>query len=279
MEFTPELLTLALTLLATGCLAGFTAGLFGIGGGAIMVPALYYVFTALGYPAETNMHVAIATSASVIIVTAIRSAHGHHKRGAVDWSLVWPKNPLKSWGLWIGVGALLSAVFIAGHMSGAQLTLLFGVIMTVLALQFIFGRPEWSLAKDVPGGIAPPLVGTGLGGLCALMGIGFGSIGVTLMVLCGRKIHQAIGTAAAIGFFIGFPATLGYVISGQGVAGRPPLSFGYVNLLGFALMATATFIVVPLGVKAAHRLSQEKLRMVFGICLLLLAINMIREVL
>jgi len=278
MEFTPELLKLALTLLVTGCLAGFSAGLFGIGGGAIMVPALYYVFTALGYPAEITMHLAVATSASVIIVTSIRSAHGHHKRGAVDWSLVWPKNPLKSWGLWIGVGALLSAGFLADKLTGPQLTLLFGIIMSVLALQFIFGRPEWSLAEDVPIGIAPPLAGISLGGLCALMGIGFGSIGVTLMILYGRKIHQAIGTAAAIGVFIGFPATLGYVISGQGVIGRPPLSLGYVNVLGFAIMATATFLIVPLGVKTAHRLSQEKLRMVFGICLLLLALNMIRKV-
>lgn len=279
MEFTPELVALALTLLATGCFAGFTAGLFGIGGGAIMVPALLYVFKSLGYPDEVNMRMAIATSTSVIIVTAIRSAHGHHKRGAVDWSLVWPKNLLKSWGLWIGFGAFLAATFVAEGLTSAQLTLLFGAVMAGLALQFIFGRPGWSLVKDVPGGIAPPIAGTGLGGLCALMGIGFGSIGVTLMVLCGRKMHQAIGTAAAIGFFIGLPAALGYVISGQGAAGRPPLSLGYVNVLGFAIMATATFVVVPLGVKAAHRLSQDKLRMVFGVCLLLLALNMVRDVL
>jgi uncharacterized membrane protein YfcA len=270
----PQLLSLGLALLAAGCLAGFSAGLFGIGGGAIMVPVLYYTFSALGYPESVIMHMAVATSSSVIIITSLRSAHGHHKRGAVDWTLVWPKNILKSWGLWIGAGALIAASFLAGRMSGSQLTLLFGAIMGLLALQFIFGRPSWSLARDIPGGLTPTVAGTGLGGLCGLMGIGFGSIGVTLMILCGRKIHQAIGTAAAIGFFIGMPATIGYMISGWGVASRPPLSIGYVNVLGFAVMACATFICVPVGVKTAHRLSQQKLRIIFGICLLILAINM-----
>ena len=131
----------------------------------------------------------------------------------------------------------------------------------------------------VPGGVAPPLAGSSLGGLCALLGIGFGSIGVTLMILCGRKIHQAIGTAAAIGFFIGLPATIGYIYSGLGVDGRPPLSLGYVNLMGFAIMAAATVLVVPLGVKTAHGLSQKRMRIVFGVFLFLISVNMIRKAL
>jgi len=275
----PQLISLGFALLVAGCIAGFSAGLFGIGGGAVMVPVLYYTFSALGYSEDVIMHMAVATSASIIIITALRSAHGHHKKGAVDWALIWPKTLIKSWGLWIGIGAFFGASILSTYISGSQLTVLFGGLMTVLAIQFIFGRPEWRLANDVPGGVAPPVIGSFLGGLCALMGIGFGSIGVTLMILFGRKIHQAIGTAAAIGFFIGMPAALGYVVSGWSVAGRPPLSLGYVNLLGFALMATATLICVPLGVKLAHRLSQDKLRIVFGVCLLLLALNMIRKTL
>ena len=275
----PQLLSLGLALLLGGCIAGFSAGLFGIGGGAIMVPILYFAFAALGYSTDIIMHMAVATSASVIVVTSIRSAQGHHKHGAVDWSLVWPKNPMKSWGLWIGVGALLAAAIVAGALSGQQLTILFGVILGLLALQFVFGRPGWKLADDVPGGVAPPLAGSSLGGLCALLGIGFGSIGVTLMILCGRKIHQAIGTAAAIGFFIGLPATIGYIYSGLGVDGRPPLSLGYVNLMGFAIMAAATVLVVPLGVKTAHGLSQKRMRIVFGVFLFLISVNMIRKAL
>ncbi len=274
----PQILSLGAALLVAGCLAGFSAGLFGIGGGAVMVPVLYYTFGALGYPEAVLMHMAVATSTSVIIVTALRSAHGHHKKEAVDWALVWPKNPARSWGVWIGLGALLAAAFLAPYLSGRQLTALFAVVMVPLALQFIFGRPGWKLAEDVPGGLAPPLGGLGLGGLCALMGIGFGSIGVTLMILFGRRIHQAIGTASAIGFFIGAPATLGYILSGLGVQGRPPFSLGYVNLLGFALMAVMTYLCVPFGVRLAHKLSQDKLRMVFGICLLAVAINMLRKV-
>ncbi len=273
----PQLFVLIMALVAAGCVAGVSAGLFGIGGGAVMVPVLYYTFGALGYSADVTMHLAVATSASVIVVTSLRSAYGHHQHGAVDWDLVWPKNLLRSWGLWIGLGALIAAWFLAGLLSGAQLTLLFGAIMCLLALQFIFGRPDWRLASDIPRGVAPPLAGVSLGGLCALMGIGFGSIGVTLMLLCGRRIHQAIGTAAAIGFFIGLPAAVGYVFSGLHVDGRPPLSIGYVNVLGFAIMAAATVLCVPIGVRLAHKLSQEKLRMVFGICLLILALNMVRK--
>ena len=274
----PQLLSLTFGLLVAGCLAGFSAGLFGIGGGAVMVPALYYTFGALGYSDDVIMHMAVATSAAIIVVTSVRSASGHHKHGAVDWGLVWPRNPLRSWGLWIGAGALLAATFLASLMSGDQLTALFAVFIGVLALQFIFGRPGWRILPDIPGSAAPPIAGTLLGGLCGLMGIGFGSIGVTLMILCGRKIHIAIGTAAAIGFFIGLPAAIGYMISGTGVPGRPPLSVGYVNLLGFAIMAMATILCVPLGVKLAHKTSQERMRLVFGICLLLLALNMIRKV-
>ena len=225
------------------------------------------------------MHMAVGTSTAVIIITAIRSTQGHHAKGAVDWSLVWPKNPLRSWGLWIGVGALAAAALLAPKLSGNQLTLLFGVILSVLSLQFVFGRPGWQLGQNIPGGIAPPVAGSALGGLCALMGIGFGSIGVTLMILFGRSIHRAIGTAAAIGFFIGLPATIGYVISGFDVAGRPPFSLGYVNVLGFAAMAVATLVFVPLGVKTAHNLSQDRLRKIFGVFLFLIALNMVRKVL
>ena len=274
-----QMLTLALVLLAVGAAAGFSAGLFGIGGGAIIVPALYYTFSALGYSQDVAMHAAIATSAATIIVTSLRSAHSHHKRGAVDWDLVWPPNPLKSWGIWIGAGSLLAALFVSNWLSGEALVMIFGLFIALIAVQFIFGRPDWKLAETVPSGMAPPLAGTILGGLCSLMGIGFGSIGVTLMVLCGKRIHGAIGTAAALGFFIGVPATIGYIISGQSIAGRPAYSVGYVSLLGFILIAVTSFIFAPLGVKAAHKLSQEKLRLVFGICLLLVAINMMRKIL
>ncbi len=274
-----QLIYMAVGLLILGAAAGYSAGLFGVGGGAIIVPALFYTYLSLGFTQSIAMHTAVATSAATIIVTSLRSAHSHHQRGAVDWQLVWPRNPLQSWGIWIGVGSLLAALFVSNWLSGEALVLIFGVFIAGIALQFIFGRPDWQLAKQVPGGIAPPLAGTVLGGLCSLMGIGFGSIGVTLMVLCGKRIHGAIGTASALGFFIGVPATIGYIISGYGIEGRPIYSLGYVSIIGFVLISASSFLFAPLGAKTAHKLSQNKLRLVFGICLLLIALNMVRKVL
>ena len=273
-----QMLYLIAALMVVGAAAGFSAGLFGIGGGAIVVPALYYTFSALGYPNEVVMHTAVATSSATIIVTSLRSAFEHNKHGAVDWNLIWPKNKLVSWGLWIGTGSLLASAVLAQHLSGDILTLIFGGMASLIALQLIFGRPDWRLADNVPVNAITPPIGFTLGALCSLMGIGFGSFGVTFMVLCGKRIHKAIGTAAALGIFISIPATLGFVISGQNVPGLPPLSLGYVNLLGFALIASMSFLFIPLGVRTAHSMQQDKLRMAFGICLLLVALNMLRQI-
>jgi len=278
-----QILYLIVALMAVGAAAGFSAGLFGIGGGAIIVSALYFTFSALGYPSEIIMHTAVATSSATIIVTSLRSASGHNKHGAVDWNLIWPGNSpskvLVSWGVWIGVGSLFAAAILAKYLSGEMLTLIFGSLASLIALQLIFGRPDWRLADKVPVNAVTPPIGFTLGALCSLMGIGFGSFGVTFMVLCAKRIHSAIGTAAALGIFISIPATAGFIISGQDVAGRPPLSLGYVNLLGFALIASISFLFIPLGVRTAHKMPQDKLRMAFGVCLLLVALNMLRKAL
>ena len=278
----PQLIILAITLLVVGAIAGFSAGLFGIGGGAIIVPALYYVFSALRYDEMVIMHAAVATSSATIIVTSLRSATSHNGHGAVDWALIWPGNSwrliARSWGVWIGCGALFAALFIARYISGSMLALIFGTMASVIALQLIFGRPSWALARRVPKrGMAVPIVGTSIGSLSALMGIGGGAFCVTLMVMCGKSIHKAIGTASAIGLFISLPATIGFMISGLGATGRPAYSFGYVNVLGFALISGASFFFIPLGVKLAHNTGQKHMRMIFGVCLLLVALNMIRK--
>jgi len=166
-----EYLPLIFTLLAVGGVAGLSAGLFGIGGGAVMVPALYFAFDALGVPQDVVMHSAVATSSAIIIVNAIRSTRSHHKHGAVDWDLLWPKNPLLSYALWIGLGAFVAAIWLAPKMSGQALTLLFAIVAGLISLQFIFGRPDWTLRETVPGGVARPLVGGTVGVLSSLMGI------------------------------------------------------------------------------------------------------------
>lgn len=277
IDLSPEVIKLALVLLATGCAAGFSAGLFGIGGGAVMVPALYFVFEALGYPQAAIMHSAVATSSAVIIIGSIRSVASHHKHKAVDWDILWPAKKYKSWGLWIGIGALLASSILAKYISGAQLTLIFGVIMSVIALQFIFGRPDWKWRESLPGGASIPIGGSIIGAISALMGIGGGAISVTLMVICGKTIHRAIGTASGVGMFISIPATLGFILSGWGAAGRPPMSLGYVNILGFVLVAITSIMFIPFGARLAHKTDQRKLKMVFGVFLALVSINMIRK--
>jgi len=211
---------LILALLAVGGIAGLTAGLFGIGGGAVMVPALYYAFSALGVAEEIVMHCAVATSAAVIILNAFRSTRAHHAKDAVDMSLVWPHPKWwQSYGLWIGVGSFAAAIWIAPRLSGDVLTRLFAGIAVFVSLQF----------------------------------------------------------AAAFGLFIAVPATIGFVLSGWSVSGRPFGSLGYVNSLGFALITLSAWPMVPMGAKLAHRMDAAVLRRVFGLCLALVAINMARK--
>jgi len=278
MDLSPELFYLAATLLAVGALAGVSAGLFGIGGGAVIVPALFFAFSSLGYPQDIVMHSGIATSSAVIVVNAIRSVKSHNRHGAVDWDLLWPRNPLRSYALWIGLGAFIAAVWLAPNLSGRALTIIFSVMASVISMQFIFGRPDWRLRETVPGGVARPVVGGTIGTLSALMGIGGGSLTVPLMAICGVPIHRAIATASGFGLAIALPATIGFIISGWNVEGRPDLSIGYVNVVGFLAVATLAFFTIPVGAKLAHKMSQKKLKLVFGMCLLFVALNMVRKV-
>lgn len=270
----PMLMALAFT----GALAGFGAGMFGIGGGAIIVPALYYAFTALGYDPSTLTHMAVATSAAVIIVNAVRSVRSHNALGNVDWALLWPSNPLKSYALWIGGGAFAASLWLAPRFSGLQLTGLFALLAAIISLQFIFGRPSWRVRDDVPSGVVQPIVGSGVGILSALIGIGGGSLTVPLMSICGMSIHRAIGTASGFGLAIALPATLGYIISGWSVPLRAPFSLGYVNIPAFIFVTIAAFIFIPLGAKMATHLPQAKLKRVFGVLLLAVAVNMARKI-
>ncbi|MEM9600849.1 MAG: sulfite exporter TauE/SafE family protein [Pseudomonadota bacterium] len=272
-----EFLPLIGLLLGVGALAGFAAGLFGIGGGAVMVPALFFAFAAIGVDPDVLMQCAVATSASVIIVNGYRSTRSHLKRESVDMDLLWPRQMWRSYGLWIGLGAFVGAWWLAPRLGSDRLTLIFASVAILVSLQFIFGRPNFTLRKTVPGGMAPPVIGSGLGTLSAIMGIGGGSFSVPLLTLCGVPVHRAIGTAAGFGLAIAVPATAGFVISGWGLDGRPPGSVGYVNLVGFTLIVTAAWFTVPLGTALAHRLEATPLRRIFGVCLALVAINMARK--
>ena len=267
MVFLAEYGALIGALLAAGLFAGLVAGLFGIGGGAVIVPVLFFLFQQLGYE-ETAMHVAVATSLATIIATSARSVAAHHQREAVDWAV------LRGWGPWIMAGAALGMV-VAARMSGDGLTLLFGGIALVIALQFCFGRPDWRVFEDMATGPVRWGLGMSMGALSALMGIGGGTFGVTLMTISGRPIHQAVGTAAGFGIAIGVPAALAAVFVGWGRSGLPPGSLGFVNLIAFLMISTLTVLMAPVGARLAHSLEGAQLRRWFGLLLAIVAGRMI----
>lgn len=264
-----DMLILIAVMAATGAFAGLVAGLFGIGGGVVMVPAMYYAFTALGYHDDKLMHVAVGTSLAVIVATSLRSVSAHAKRGAVDFQV------LRSWAPWIIAGTLLGSV-IANLVSGQVLTGLFGGMALLLSLQFFFGRPDWKLRDDLPGGAARAGLGGTIGILSAMMGIGGGVFGVTLMTLCGKPIHKAVATAAGFGVAIGLPGALGYIINGWG-SNIVPYSLGYVNMPGFALLAGSAFFVAPIGARLAHNLPAAMLKRFFAVGLLVVGSMLLKE--
>lgn len=267
MELIAENWTLLLALAGAGLFAGLVAGLFGIGGGAVIVPVLFFLLDGLGFDA-TAQHVAVATSLATIIATSSRSVMAHHKHGAVDWAV------LRDWSLPIVLGAL-GGMVLAGLMSGRALTAIFGAVALLIALQFFFGRPDWRLADNMATGLARLGLGGAMGALSALMGIGGGTFGVSLMTMSGRAMHQAIGTAAGFGVAIGVPGAIAAVFTGWGKAGLPPGSLGYVNVPAFLVIGVLTVMMAPIGAGLAHKLDGAMLKKLFGVLLALVAARMI----
>lgn len=267
-----ELLVLAAAMAAVGAGAGFIGGLFGVGGGIVMTPALYWAFGHFGVAEAVRMHAAVATSLSVIVATSMRSLLAHRARGAVDDAV------LRSWGPWIAAGGAAGAAA-ASLVSGAALQLVFGVVALALALQFGLGGVGWRLGAALPGGVLRAALGGGLGVLSAMMGIGGGAMGVTLMTLFGRPIHQAVATASGFGALIAVPSVLGYMLAGWGAEGLAPGSLGYVNVLGFLSLTVMSVLAAPLGVRAAHALNQALLRRLFAVFLGVTAVSFLLKAL
>lgn len=265
-----ELLIFVLALAGAGLFAGLVGGLFGVGGGIVLVPALYHVLGALGFAEDARAHVAVATSLSTIISTSWRSLETHRKAGAVDFAV------LKGWGPFIALGAAGGGL-VAGAVDGKVLLAVFGGGLLLIAANMLFGRETWRLAPDLPTGATRAGVAGALGGLSAMMGIGGGAFGVTLMTLCGRPIHQAVATASGFGAVIAIPAVLVNIATGWGKAGLPPLSAGYVNLPGFVILAGLTALTAPMGARLAHRLDRVRLRQAFAVFLAVTAANMLFE--
>ncbi|WP_281926306.1 sulfite exporter TauE/SafE family protein [Roseibium album] len=251
---------LALSLVATGVVAGIIAGLLGVGGGIVIVPVLYYMFTALKIDPDVLMHVAVGTSLATILATGASSARAHYKRGSVDMDL------LKRWWWAIALGVLAGAT-LAGNISGGALTFVFGVVALAVAANMMLRKEGSHLADKLPGSPIREVLGFLIGGISVMMGIGGGTLGVPTLTLFNYPIRKAVGTAAAIGLIIAVPGTLLSVYFGFDLDGRPPLSLGYVNLIGFMLIIPASTLTAPLGAKIAHAIDPAKLKLVFALFL------------
>ena len=268
----PAVLGMMVALLALiGAFAGVLAGLLGVGGGIVLVPAFFYAFTTLGFAGPNLMQICLATSLATIIVTSLRSLHSHHRKGAVDWDI------LRSWAPGIVLGAI-AGMLVATLVRSLALQVLFGVLGIVVGLYLAFGRAEWRLGDEMPRGIRRLLISPRGGFLSVLMGIGGGSFGVPLMTRYGRPIHRAVATAAGFGVTIAVPSVTGFLFytlpEGQPV---PPYTLGAVNLPAFGLVIAMTLLTAPLGVKLAHAPDPTPLRRIFAVFLLLVALNMLRK--
>jgi uncharacterized membrane protein YfcA len=260
------LLLLAVVLAAAGAFAGLIAGLFGVGGGTVIVPALFYAFEVLGLGGEANLHVAVGSSLAVIIVTAVRSLAAHRSHGAVDEPV------LKAWTPWVALGGLIGAA-LAGIASDEVLGAVYAICILIVAAQMGLGREGWAPFPHLPVGWLRRGLGGLIGTLSAMMGVGGGALGGMLMSLCGVPIHAAVATASGFGLAIGVPAALGFVVTGWDAAGRPPFSLGYVNIPAALLMGLLTASVAPYGARLAHSLDRRTLRRAFAIFLTLTAIS------
>jgi uncharacterized membrane protein YfcA len=250
-----------------GAVAGFFAGLLGVGGGAIMVPVLALMFASQGFPDNHLMHLALGTSMATIVFTSISSLRAHHQHGAVIWSIV------RSMAPGIVVGTVLAAQ-VAARVPTRPLAIFFAAFISYVAVQMILNiKPKPS--RQLPGAWGMFGVGTGIGGISALVAIGGGSLSVPFMTWCNVKVHHAIGTSAALGFPIALAGSVGYMISGYNATGLPAGSFGFIYLPALAATVVTSMLVAPVGAKVAHSLPVATIKKVFAGVLILLSAKML----
>ncbi|SDD21247.1 Uncharacterized membrane protein YfcA [Paracoccus isoporae] len=263
-----ELILSALTLAVVGAVAGVLAGMLGIGGGIVLVPAFFYLFTAAGYGSADLMQICLATSLATIIVTSARSVMAHHRKGAVDWPI------LRDWAPGIAIGAGVGVLTVAGLRS-ESLQVIFACLVIVIALYMTFGRSTWRLAETMPQGPVKYGFAAMTGFFSVLLGIGGGSIGVPLMTLHGRPIHRAVATAAGFGGLIAVPSALLFLLTPTENA--PPGTIGAINIPAFLIVIAVTLMTAPVGAALAHRLDPTRLKRIFALFLMVVALNMLQK--
>ena len=264
MEFSWELAESTMILLLAGSLAGIMAGMLGIGGGMILVPLLVFVFDLMKVSEALIPHLAIGTSLTTIVVTSLSSTKAHLKRGSFDKELL--KHSIMPTTLGAGFGGLL-----AGSISGMVLVMIFGFMAVVVSVRMMMPSKIHNENHQEPNRF---LIGnlTGLTGMIsAMVGIGGGAMNVPLLNMMGIKIHQAVGTSASIGFMIALPGAIGFIVSGWEKPNLPEFSFGFIHWLAALCICLMTAIFAPLGATISHKLNAKKLKQVFGIFLMVVA--------
>ncbi len=262
------ILTLLGVAVGAGVFGGILAGLLGVGGGIVIVPALYFALSLTGMEPGLTMQLSVGTSLATIVFTSLSSAWGHHKRGAIDAKL------LKLWAPSILVGVIIDS-FTGGLIDGRILIAVFAVVAAAVALDMVLRKTRDGVE---PRGFSKPVwagFGVFAGAVSSMMGIGGGTVCVPLLNFLGYDIRRAVGTSAAIGFVIGLPGAAIYMITGWGAEGLPPFSVGYVNLVAAAVIIPLTTSFAGVGVRLAHAIPQRALRLSFGLFLALTSVRML----
>ncbi|MEX0827835.1 MAG: sulfite exporter TauE/SafE family protein [Haliea sp.] len=253
-----EWLVVVIALVAVGLIAGVLAGMFGIGGGIVTVPALEATLSFLGIDPAIRMHIAVATSLAIIIPTSMTSAYAHHRRGSVDLEIV------RRWAAFLIAGALIGA-WIASMVHGRMLAFIFASLALATAIKLMLFPESRNLTQSLPRGAWVPIIPAAIGNFSSMMGVGGGTFSVIALTLFNYPIHRAVGTAALFGLIIAVPGSVGFVLAGLNDIRVPTGSFGYVSLIGFLLIAPSTVIAAPIGVRIAHEFSERKLSILFGV--------------
>jgi uncharacterized protein len=257
---------LAAALAAAGACTGVLAGLFGVGGGTVIVPVLYEVFKLYGVPDDVLMPLCVGTSLAVIVPTSISSFIGHYRKGAVDVGV------LKVWALPITFG-VIAGILAASSAKPVLFKVVFIIVCLFLATRLLAGKDKWHFGDRLPGPVTMRGYGLLIGSSASLMGIGGGLVANVALSLYRFPIHATIATASGVGLFVSIPGALGYVVTGWNHPGLPPLSLGYVSLIGFALLTPLSLVTVRYGVSLAHQLQKRQMEFALAVYLIFISLR------
>ena len=271
IEFLTNNTPTVIAMVATGASAGVLAGLLGVGGGIVIVPVLYFLFQGFGVSPESSMLVATATSLATIVPTSISSINSHKKSGNVDYDLL-----RRGWAVFILVGVLIGS-WLVTWVDGTILTLLFGVIATLSALNMLLRTNKSALFKQLPGTLGQSVMGASIGFFSSMVGIGGGTLSVPLLTMYNYPAHKAVGTAAVFGLIIALPSALTLLVLGNTPTDAPVGTFGLVNAIAFICIVPLTVLLAPVGASLANKLDAKKLKKVFAVVLFVTGFRMLAQ--